>query len=140
MTSFDTLIGHWSTESTHPKLDAAVTGHTTFEWLPGDRYLIQRAHNDHESFPDSISVIGPRESGDSLLMEYFDSRGVRRTYDISCDAGTLHIWRDAPGFDQRYTAALDDESFTGLWQLAESPGAWHDDVAVSYHRILETPS
>ena len=34
-------------------------------------------------------------------MEYFDSRGVRRTYEISLENGVLRIWRDHPGFDQR---------------------------------------
>jgi hypothetical protein len=140
MTPFDALIGTWATEATHPQFDETVTGRTMFEWLTGGKYLIQRVHNDHELFPDSISVIGPPESGDGLLMEYFDSRGVRRTYNISCDDNaTLRIWRDAPGFDQRFVAELDDESFTGLWQLAETPGAWRDDVAVTYRRIFEAP-
>jgi hypothetical protein len=141
MTPFDTLIGTWATEATHPRFDIAVPGRTTFEWLTGDQFLIQRAHNDHELFPDSISVIGPPESGDGLLMEYFDSRGVRRTYNIACDdTGALRIWRDAPGFDQRFVAELDDESFSGLWQVAETAGEWRDDLAVTYRRILETPS
>ena len=37
-------------------------------------------------------------------MEYFDSRGVRRTYGVSLDDGVLRIWRDDPGFDQRFSA------------------------------------
>lgn len=138
---FDVLVGTWMTEATHPEMpDVVVPGRTTFEWLSGDAYLIQRVHNDHESFPDSISVIGPPESGDGLLMEYFDSRGVRRTYGVSLTDGTLRTWRDAPGFDQRFTAQLDDDAFTGLSELARTPGDWKDDLAVSYRRILETPS
>jgi hypothetical protein len=30
-------------------------------------------------------------------MEYFDSRGVRRTYGISLEAGVLRWWRNFPG-------------------------------------------
>jgi hypothetical protein len=140
MTSFDALIGTWSTEASHPQIEGTVLGRTTWEWLEGGRFLIQRIHNDHEQFPDSISVIGPPEDGERLLMEYFDSRGVRRTYNISLDDGVLRIWREAPGFDQRLSATLDDDAFTGLWQVARTPGGWQDDVAISYRRILETPS
>lgn len=137
---FDLLVGTWATSATHPQMPGVVVpGRVTFEWLAGDRYLIQRSHNEHAQFPDSISVIGPPEGGDGLLMEYFDSRGVRRTYNISLVDGALHIWRDDPEFAQRFSAELDDDAFDGLWQLARTAGDWQDDLAVSYRRILETP-
>ena len=131
---FDALIGTWDTEATHPTIDAVVPGRMTFEWLEGGHYLMQRSHNDHELFPDAISVIGAPEDGDGLVMEYFDSRGVRRTYDISLDHGVLRIWRDAPGFDQRYSANLAHDTFEGRWQLAGTPGDWKDDLKVTYRR------
>ena len=131
---FDALIGTWTTEATHPRFDGVVPGSVTFEWLEGGRFLIQRSHNDHESFPDSISVIGAPEAGEGLVMEYFDSRGVRRTYGVSLDGGVLRIWRDQPGFDQRFSAKLGHDAFEGQWQLAETPGDWRDDVKVTYRR------
>ena len=131
---FDALIGTWATEATHPQVDAVVTGSTTFEWLAGGRFLIQRSHNDHELFPDAIGVIGAPEHGDGLVMEYFDSRGVRRTYGVSFDDGVLRIWRDDPGFAQRFSAEPSGESFAGRWQLARTPGDWRDDVEVTYRR------
>jgi hypothetical protein len=94
---FDALIGTWATEATHPQFDGVVPGSITYEWLEGGHYLIQRSHNDHELFPDAICVIGAPESGEGLVMEYFDSRGVRRTYGVSLDDGALRIWRDPPG-------------------------------------------
>ena len=54
-------------------------------------------------------------------MEYFDSRGVRRTYGVSLDDGVLRIWRDDPEFAQRFSAALGHDTFEGLWQLARTP-------------------
>src|SRR6476659_9753510 len=77
---FDVLIGSWSTEAKHRLFDEVVLGSTTFEWLEGGQFLLLRSRNDHELFPDAISVIGRPESGEGLVMEYFDSRGVRRTY------------------------------------------------------------
>jgi hypothetical protein len=131
---FAALIGTWDTEATHPLVDAVVPGSITFEWLEGGQFIVQRSHNDHELFPDAISVIGAPENGDGLVMEYFDSRGVRRTYGISLADGVLRIWRDAPGFDQRYSATLAPDTFEGQFQLAETPGDWQDDLKVIYRR------
>jgi hypothetical protein len=131
---FDVLIGTWATQATHPLIDEVVAGSTAFEWLEGSRFLIQRSHNDHELFPDSLWIIGAPESGDGLVMELFDSRGVRRTYGVSIDDGVLRAWRDAPGFDQRFSATLAPEQFEGQWQLARTPGDWQDDLKVNYRR------
>jgi hypothetical protein len=131
----DALIGTWTTEATHPMFDGVVPGSVTFEWLEGGHFLIQRTHNEHELFPDSIAIFGPPEDGDGLVMEYFDSRGVRRTYGVALEDGALRMWRDAPGFDQRFSATLAPDAFDGLWQVAETPGAWKDDVKVVYRRV-----
>jgi hypothetical protein len=131
---FDALIGTWTTEATHPLVDEVVHGSITFEWLEGSRFLIQRSHNDHELFPDAICVIGAPEAGEGLVMEYFDSRGVRRTYGVSLDGGVLRMWRDHPGFDQRFSGTLGRDALEGQWQLAEAPGDWRDDLNVTYRR------
>jgi hypothetical protein len=131
---FDALIGTWATEATHPMIDAVVPGRMAFEWLEGGRFLIQRSSNEHELFPDAITVIGPPEEGDGLVQEYFDSRGVRRTYGVSLEHGVLRLWRDDPTFAQRYAATLGADAFTGLWQVAETPGEWRDDLRVTYRR------
>jgi len=131
---FDTLIGTWATEATHPEFDGVAPGSVTFEWAEGGHFLVQRSHNEIEAFPDSISVIGRPEAGDGLVMEYFDSRGVRRTYGISLDDGVLRMWRDDPSFAQRFSATLAHDSFEGVWELARTPGDWNDDVKVTYRR------
>jgi hypothetical protein len=131
---FDALIGTWTTEGTHPQFDGVVRGSITFEWLDGGHFLILRSRTEHELFPDWISVIGAPETGEGLVMEYFDSRGVRRTYGVSLEDGVLRMWREHPGFDQRFSARLGRDAFDGLWQLAETPGDWRDDLAMTYRR------
>ena len=131
---FDALVGAWATEATHPMFDGVVPGSLTLEWLEGGHFIVQRSHNDHEAFPDAICPIGAPEGGNGLVMEYFDSRGVRRTYGVSLDDGVLHCRRDHPGFDQRFSATLGHDSFEGLWQLARTPGDWQDDLKVTYRR------
>src|SRR3954469_19955856 len=131
---FEALIGTWDTEAKHRLRAAIGAGTGPFEWLEGGHFVVQRSHNDHELFPDAICVIGAPEAGDGLVMEYFDSRGVRRTYGISLDGRVLRMWRDAPGFDQRYSATLAHDTFEGVFELAEAPGDWREDLKVTYRR------
>ena len=131
---FDALIGTWSTEAKHRLVDEVVLGSTTFEWLEGGQFVVLRSHNDHELFPDAICVIGRPESGEGLVLESFDSRGVRRTYEVSLEDGVLRWWRDHPGFDQRSYAKLGPDEFEFVHQLAETPGEWQDDLRTTYRR------
>jgi hypothetical protein len=76
----------------------------------------------------------PPEAGAGLVLEYFDSRGVRRTYSVSLADGVLRIWRDHPTFAQRFSTTLGPDGFEGQWQLARTPGDWKDDLKVTYRR------
>jgi hypothetical protein len=91
-----------------------VPGSITFEWLEDGRFLIQPSRNDHELFPDPTCVIGAPGAGDGLVMESFDSRGVRRTYGVSLDDGVLRMWRDHPGFDPSATGPASSTNDTSL--------------------------
>ncbi len=70
------------------------------------------------------------------MLEYFDSRGVRRTYGVSIEDGELRMWGAFPEFDQRFSATLRTDAFEGQWQLARTPGDWHDDLKVTYRRLV----
>ena len=134
LSAFEALIGTWDTEAKHRLVDEVVPGTITFEWLEGGHFIVQRSRNEDERFPDAICLIGAPESGDGLVTEYFDSRGVRRTYRTSLDDGVWRMWRDAPGFDQRFVARIARDTFEGVAQLAEAPGEWKDDLLVTYRR------
>jgi hypothetical protein len=135
LAGFDVLIGTWSTETKHRLLDEVVQGDATFEWLEGGHFLVIRSHNDHDMFPDAISVIGRPESGEGLVLEFFDSRGVRRTYNVSIEDGVMWWWRDEPGFQQRSYAKLSPDVFEFVGQLSETPGEWVDDLKTIYRRV-----
>jgi hypothetical protein len=142
------LVGSWVTEATHPMLPGLVVqGTVEAEWLEGKRFLIHRARAEHEDFPDSISVIGNIErdrvgaaqhsgSEAGLCMQYFDSRGVFRAYDVSIDEAAWRIWRDSPGFSQRYTGtfAPDGDTIVGLWELRQDDADWKKDLQITYRR------
>jgi hypothetical protein len=136
LTAFDRLVGEWALEATHPMFPATVAnGRMTYEWLEGERFLIQRSSNDHPDFPDSVSVIGFAD--DELTAHYFDSRGVFRVYRVAMEGDTLRMWRDEPGFSQRLDAKLSDDGTTlaGVWQLSRDDATWDDDLAVTFTRV-----
>jgi hypothetical protein len=132
--AFEALIGTWDTESKHRLIDEAVAGTATYAWLEGGKYVVLRTHFDHPQLPDALSVIGPPENGVGLLQEYFDERGVRRTYNVTIEDGVLRTWRDAPGFDQRTTAVLAEDGFDVEIELAQEAGKWVHDMRTTYRR------
>jgi len=149
---FNQLVGTWTTEATHPALPGVVVhGTVSVEWLEGERFLIHRARTDRPDFPDSISIIGfterdridtasgtdPAPAGShQLRMHYFDSRGVFRIFNVSFDDKSWRIWRDAPGFSQRYTGAFADGGNTilGGCQICKNKINWADDLRITYRR------
>jgi hypothetical protein len=136
--AFDRLVGEWASEATHPMFPSTVVrGRMTYEWLEGERFLIQRSSNDHPDFPDSISVVGVVEG--ELTAHYFDSRGVFRVYRVAMEGDTLRTWRDAPGFSQRSKMKLSDDGATlaGVWQLSRDDETWDDDLAITFTRAAD---
>jgi hypothetical protein len=132
---FDVLVGTWDVEATHPMVPSTtVRGTAEFEWLEGERFLLQRSRTDHPEFPDSLIVFGGDDDG--LSMDYFDSRGVHRIYNVSISDGVWRMWRHAPGFSQKFTGRISDDGATirGLWKLSRDDSTWADDLAITYVR------
>ena len=128
------IVGEWTTEATQPLYPSTVVeGHSRFEWLEGEKFLIARARSDHPDFPDSISIIGDTEG---LRMHYFDSRGVHRVYKVSVSDEAWEFSRDAPGFSQRFSGKFEDggDRFTGVWKLSQDNATWEDDLKITYQR------
>ena len=135
--AMDALVGAWTTEATHPAFgDTVVSGTASFEWLDGGHFLVQRSRTDHPELPDGLSVIGAMDEGPELSMHYFDSRGVHRVYRVSFDDGVLRLWRDAPGFSQRFTGPIGDDgrTITGRWELSRDGSTWDDDLQITFRR------
>ena len=67
-------------------------GKASFEWILGGRLIVQH---------------------------YFDSRGVVRRYEMSLEGGVWTLWRDEPGFAQRWAGTFSDDGNTiaGAWEL-----------------------
>jgi len=121
---------------THVAFQDTVHGQQTYEWLEGGHFLIAHSHFDHPDVPDSISIIGADNSGEGLSEHYFDSRGVLRVYKMSLSEGTWTVWRDAPGFSQRFTGKFSDAADTieVLGELSKDGVNWEHDFTHTYTR------
>jgi hypothetical protein len=132
------LVGEWEMEAIAewaPPSD--VRGHVAFEWMPGERFLIQRWETPVPEAPDGLAVIGPHEDRDGLVQHYFDSRGVHRVYDMTLADGVWTLEREHPGFDQRWRGTFSEDGATieGEWEMRDDGANWRRDFGLVYTRV-----
>ncbi len=133
--SWQCLVGRWATESTYPGLPGTVvSGETTIEWLEDQHLLLQRSHFDHEQIPDAITVTGIIDG--KPTMNYFDIRGIHRTFDAEITPTTWRTWNTTPTFAQRFTGTLTDDgtTITGQGDRSENNTTWQPDITITYRR------
>ena len=138
----DALAGHWEMEATFeagrfgPGSPAVTNrgGRSTFEWLEGGFFLIQRFSIDQPNAPSGIAIIGTGPEPDTFTQHYYDSRGVTRSYEMTLDDGVWRLERAAPGFWQRYTGVIssDGATITGAWESSADGREWNHDFTLTY--------
>ena len=141
----DALIGRWEMEASFaagsfgPGTPATTQrgGLTTFEWLDGRYFLIQRFAVDHPAAPSGIAIIGPGGAAGPLEQHYYDSRGVARVYQASLDGGIWKLWREAPRFWQRYSGVVSDDGtvIAGAWEASADGRDWKRDFGLTYFKV-----
>jgi hypothetical protein len=136
LNELEPLVGEWRTRVTFPD-GTSGQGTTTFEWLGDGGYLIQRARTDESGPPQGVMVIGPDVAGERIVQHYFDSRGVARIYGIEIAGGELRVWRDDPGFAQRYVGRFgeDGRTIVGGWERCHDGENWIYDFDLNYERV-----
>jgi hypothetical protein len=74
-------------------------------------------------------------------MLYFDERGVSRKYEVTLHDNILKMWRNAPGFSQRFTGTIieNGDTMIGKWELSRDDLSWEKDLELIYKRVPETP-
>ena len=133
LAAFDVLVGTWDTEGKQRLFEEVVYGTTTFEWLEGGHFLIQRSHVDDERFPEAITIIGPPAEGDGLVAEWFDSRGIRRTLTTTVEGGVWTWEREEPIRPALHREARPGH-LRGLGSARRDAGDWVDDLKVTFRR------
>jgi hypothetical protein len=135
------FVGTWSTQITSMSFDpdpsAVVPGRTTFDWLEGGGFLTQHSEVADIRFPRGVAILGPDDSAETYGMLYFDSRGVSRIYQMSLQGNVWKVWRDFPGFSQRFTGTFSDDrnTITARWEKSSDGSNWELDFNLTYTRI-----
>jgi hypothetical protein len=135
------LIGEWNIEITsmsfHADPSAVVRGHSSFAWLEGGAFLIQHSEIPASDFPRSTAVMGPDDAAETYSMLYYDSRGVSRIYRMTFSGGIWTLWRDFPGFSQRFHGTFSEAGriISARWEKSGDGSNWEHDFALTYTKV-----
>jgi hypothetical protein len=82
-------------------------------------------------------MIGRDDASRAFSVLYADGRGVSRIYQMSFAQGVWKIWRDAPGFHQRFTGRLspDRRGIEARWEKSEDGMIWETDFDLTHAKI-----
>lgn len=140
----DVLVGTWEMEARFdvgafgPDSPAIVNrdGRTSFEWLDGRFFLVQRFRSDHPAAPNGIAIIGA-SGEEALVRHYFDSRGVARRYAMTLDDYRWTIQCESGGVHQRYRAEISQDGvrIEGTWESSTDGQDWHTDLELLYEKV-----
>jgi hypothetical protein len=137
----DNLAGEWNVEmssmSFHPDPSAVAHGRVFFEWLEGGIFMIQREEPPGSEVPHGTWIIGPDDAAGTYGVLHYDSRGVSRIYQMSLNDGVWKVWRDFPGFSQRFTGTFskDAKTITAHWKKSNDGSTWEHDFDLTYTKV-----
>jgi hypothetical protein len=139
--SLEVLVGDWEVELSNasflPNPSDTATGHVSFEWLQDGAFLMMRMGDNLSAAPDATWLIGRDDSTPNYTVLYYDSRGVSRIYQMSFSDSVWKMWREAPGFSQRFEGKVsnDGKTITARWEKSPDGTTWQHDFDLTYTKI-----
>ena len=140
LVQLEVLAGDWDMELSNasflPDPSVTATGQASFEWIEDGAFLVLYMGEKPPGVPDAIWLIGRDESNPNYTVLYYDSRKVSRIYEMSFLNGEWKMWRNSPGFSQRYTGKLskDGNTITASWEKSVDGKNWEHDFNITYAR------
>jgi hypothetical protein len=138
----EVLVGEWEMELSNasflPGPSGTAKGPVSFEWVQDGAFLLMRMGDKPPSPAAALWLIGRDESAPSYTVLYYDSRSVSRVYEMSFSESVWKIWREAPGFWQRYegTVSKNGKTITAHWEKSFDGGTtWEHDFDVKYTKV-----
>ncbi len=107
------------------------------DWLEGGAFLAMYMGNKPPHTPDALWLISRDESTPNYTVLYYDTRKVSRVYEMSFSEGIWKMWRNSPGFSQRFEAKCSDDNSTimGRWEKSSDGSTWEHDFDVTYTKV-----
>ena len=136
----EVLVGDWEMELSNasflPRPSETAKGQVSFEWVQQGAFLLMRQGDKPQGPPAAIWLISRDDSTSDYTVFYYDNRGVSRVYAMSFADGVWRIWREAPGFSQRFEGKFsdDDNNVTASWEKSLDGAKWEHDFNVTYTR------
>src|SRR3982751_1897027 len=134
------LIGIWEIEMSNasflPDLKTIVKGAASFEWFEDGDFLILRQGNKKEDTHWATWFIGHDKDSPNYTVLYIDNQRSSRVYEMSFEQGIWKIWRNAPGFTQRFTGKIseDKKMIAGYWKKSADSETWDHDFDLTYKK------
>ena len=112
----DRLVGTWV-------LTGDVEGETTWEWMEGGFFLIQRGWTRRDGVERRyLQVIGHDrmlgfEPAEAITGRLYTDHGDTHTYVCECDGDSITIWMEEKGAPAVYAGAFspDGDTIDGVW-------------------------
>lgn len=110
------LVGRW--RASDPSGKGGISGQTRFEWMKGERVMLQWVEFGGAQ---GLEVIAYDEPSKSLRSHYFDASGGVLEYTYAVDGDALVLSIDMKGRKGAYVGrfAPDGRSFEGEWNWTE---------------------
>jgi hypothetical protein len=147
MAQLERFIGSWQLAMTFEGFQVPGRVVSTFEWLEHGTLLAERTVAENtDGVPEELlaasplpttRVIGYDDTAEIYSLLYVDSRSVARVYQMRLTADRWEIWRDAPGFGQRYVGEFDADGRTiaGRWEKSLDNQTWELDFHLTYTKV-----
>jgi hypothetical protein len=131
------FIGAWRTTGTHPLMPGqALEGRTSFAWHQGGAFVIMHSEMRQPEVPAGVAIFGSDDDG-SVMMIYFDRRGVSRHYRVELGAREMRWMRDDARISQRinFTVSRDGGEIRQVGQMSRQGGPWQEDLTLVFQRL-----
>jgi hypothetical protein len=130
------FVGAWQWEAS---VDGQPIGRgpTVFAWQEGGAFLVEHTGAEQPEFPSSTAIFGCDDTTETYCMVQVDSRSVSRIYQMRLREGVWKLWRNAPGFSQRFEGTFSDDgrTITGRWEKSTDGAQWEHDFDLIYTRV-----
>lgn len=132
------LVGTWRSSGTHPALvGPPLAGRASFTWQDEGAFLVWRSEVDHPQIPDGIAIFGSDNEAGTVLITYFDERGISRKYDVRLTTEGFEMERLTPKFSQRmqFRIEADGTRMVSHGTMSRDGGPWEGDLSMTYERV-----